>query len=319
VTAIVALDPAGRLVWSWSRGGTTLAGGSQRLQTAQTTEAEPDRIERGRTRQPFVVTSDLARLGSDWLSWSVQLGVSPTRVVLVGDPAAVDGALDAAAIGRELSRIRPDAPIDMVREEDPIGATLARLAGRDLSNGQTGLSELTERPGRAHRAMYRWGAVALLLAAVAVGTVAWRFLAIGSDVKSQVSDLQSTFVDIATDNGLSVGPGAMMDLQLRIDALKSQQVDLRGIDDPRPVLEELEALSFVLASDDFRLRELTISPLSITLKIEVDETGMYEELNQSIRQIAGSTVEWRSTVAPRGNNALECSFTGTWPTAEGEN
>lgn len=320
VTGIILLDPAGRLVWVWSRGGTTLAGGTQRLQTVQTTATEPDRLERGSTRQAFVVESDLGRLGTDWLSWSVQLGVAPTRVVIVGDPARVDDALDAGAIGRVLTRMRPDTPIDIVTETDPVGATLARLAGRGPRPGSTGISELTERPGRAHRAMYRWGAVALLCAAAAVGAVAWRLLSVGNGVGEQINGLQQTFVTIATDNGLGVGSTTMLDLELRIEQLRAEQVDLNSIEPPPPVLEMLESLSFILASDDFRLKELSISPLSITLKVEVDETGMYESLTQSLRNIAGPAVDWRSTITTaRGTDAIEASFTGMLPKSEGQN
>jgi hypothetical protein len=143
---------------------------------------------------------------------------------------------------------------------------------------------------------------------------------VGSEVNSQINDLQQTFVTIATDNGLSVGPSTMMDLELRIEQLRSQQVDLNSIEPPPPVLEVLESLSYILASDDFRLKELTISPLSITLKVEVDETGMYESLTQSLRNIAGPSIDWRSTITTqRGTDAIEASFTGMLPKTEGQN
>jgi hypothetical protein len=318
VTGVVVLDPAGRLVWAWSRAGKALAGGTQRLQTLRTVETEPDRLEQGSTRQPIVTEADLARLGTDWLSWSMQLGVTPTRIVVVGQPAEVDGGLDSAGIGRTLGKIRPDAPIDIVPDDDPIGTTLAQLAGRNSCN-EAGITELTNRPGRTHRAMYRWSAVALLLAAGAVGVAASRFLNVADEINIQIADLGREYLGIANDNNLNLAT-ASLDLERKIEQLEKEQVDVSSlVDKPRPLLKELEALSFVLASDDLTLREITMSELSITVKVQVDETETYEALSQAISSIAGSVVEWRSTVAPRGQNILECTFTGSWPRREGEN
>jgi len=318
VTGVVVLDPAGRLVWAWSRAGEALAGGTQRLQTVRTVDAEPDRLERGATRQPIVTEDDLARLGNDWLAWSMQLGVTPTRIVVVGHPSNIDGGLDSAGIGRTLGRIRPDAPIDIVPDDDPIGTTLSQLAGREPCN-QSGISELTDRPGRVHRAMYRWSAVALLLAAGAVGVFASRFLRVSDEIETQISELGRDYLGVANENNLNLAT-ASLDLERKIEQLKKNQVDVSSlVVKPRPLLEELEALSFVLASDDLTLREITMSELSITVKVQVAETETYEALSQAILSISGSVVEWRSTVAPRGSNALECTFTGSWPSQEGEN
>lgn len=317
VTGVIVLDPIGRLVWAWSRGGDILAGGSQRIQTVRFGEAEPDRIERGKTRQPVVTESDVARVASDWFSWSMQLGVTPTRIVVVGDPAEVEGGLDARGIGAALSKARPDAPVDIIHEEDPIGRTLAFLAGRD-PRPKGGISELTERPGRAHRAMYRWAAVALLLAAGAVGAVAWRFLGVAGEIDGRVTDLSRRYSEVAKGAGLSPAT-ARMDADRRIAELEGNQPNVADIvGKPRPVMAELEALSFVLASDDMTLQEIVFTELTVSLRVQVQSTEAFEALNQSIRSISGSTLEWRSSFSP-SRDTIIATFTGQWPSPEGQN
>jgi len=317
VTGIILLDPAGRLVWTWSRGGEILAGGSQRIQTVRFGESEPDRLERGRTRQPVVAASDVARVASDWFAWSMQLGVTPTRIVVVGDPAEVEGGLDASGIGAALGKARPDAPVDIVREEDPVGRTLSFLAGREPP-ARAGISELTERPGRVHRAMYRWAAVALLVAACAVGAVAWRFLTIAGEVDGQIRQINKDYVDVAGEGGLNIAT-ARLDADRRIAELEGSQPDVASIvGKPNPVLAELEALSFVLASDDMTLQEIVFTDLTVSLKVQVQTTEAFEALNQSIRSISGSVLDWRSTFSP-SRDTIICTFTGQWPTSEGQN
>ena len=317
VTGVILLDPVGRLVWAWSRGGEILAGGTQRIQTVRFGEGEPDRIERGRTRQPVVTASDVARVASDWFAWSMQLGVTPTRIVVVGDPAEAEGGLDAPGIGSALGRARPDAPVDIVREEDPIGRTMAYLAGRE-PRGRAGISELTDRPGRVHRAMYRWAAVALLLAAGAVGAVAWRFLGIAGEVDGKVRAINKSYVDVATDAGLSVAT-ALLDADRRKAELEANAPDIASIvGTPKPVLPELEALSFVLASDDMTLQEIVFTELTVSIKVQVQSTEAFEALSQSIRSISGSVLDWRQTFS-QVRDTIVCTFTGQWPTSEGQN
>lgn len=309
---VVLLDPAGRLVWSWSRGGRLIAGGSMRILTERASESAPEVIERGRTRLTLVRDDDIARLSTEWLAWSLQLGTAPARIVIVGEPS--EGGLSSARIGRMLAERWPQATIDFVREQDPIGATLGRLAGHGVA-GASGIDELTNRPGRAHRAMYRWAAVALFCAAGVLGALAFHVLESGGTMKDAASSMTRAYVELAGKEGLSPAT-ALLDLQGAIEKASKANIDPTTIEVPRPVLHELEALSFVLSSDELTLRELTISPLSITLKVEVAQTGQYEALAQSMRAVSGSVVEWRDTVNARGG-VVEATFTGSWPRSPG--
>ncbi|KAA0217246.1 MAG: hypothetical protein DYG94_01590 [Leptolyngbya sp. PLA3] len=306
--AVVLLDPAGRLVWSWSRGASLIAGGSMRILTERASESAPETIERGRTRLALIRDDDIARLGAEWLAWSLQLGTAPARIVIVGEPG--EGGLTSAQIGSALSQRWPQTTIDFVREQDPIGATLGRLTGRDGAS-PAGINELTNRPGRAHRAMYRWAAVALCCAAGVLGTLAYHVLESGAKTQAAGTSVTNAYAELAGSEGLNPAT-ALLDLQSAIEKASKAAIDPSTIEAPRPVLQELEAMSFVLSSDELTLRELTISPLSITLKVEVAQTEQYEALAQSIRAVSGSVVEWRNTLNARGG-VVEATFTGDWP------
>ncbi|MCL4221336.1 MAG: hypothetical protein KJZ65_08195 [Phycisphaerales bacterium] len=310
--ATVLLDPSGRLVWSWSRGGRLIAGGAMRILTERASESAPETIERGHTRLALVRDDDIARLGAEWLAWSLQLGTAPTRILVIGEPS--EGGLSSAQIGRALTDRWPQATIDFVREQDPIGTTLGRLAGRDVTD-PVGIAELTNRPGRAHRAMYRWAAVALLCAAGVLGALAFHILESGGEMKAAATSVTNAYVELAGKEKLNPAT-ALLDLQAAIEKASKAAIDPSTIEAPRPVLQELEALSFVLSSDELTLRELTISPLSITLKVEVAQTEQYEALARAIRSVSGSVVEWRDTLNPRGG-IVEATFTGSWPRSPG--
>lgn len=310
--ASILFDPAGRLVWSWSRGGHLLAGGSMRILTERASEAAPDTIERGRTRLALVRGEDIARLGAEWLAWSLQLGVAPSRVVIVGEPS--EGGLSAADLGRTISERWHDATIDFVREQDPVGATLARLADREPAS-QKGISELANRPGRAHKAMYRWTAAALFCGAGVLGVLAWRILASAGTFQDQAGTVSRSYAELCAEEGLAL-PTAIPDLDILIKQASKPAIDPSKVFPTVPVLQELEALSFVLGNDQLTLRELTINPISLTLKVEVAQTEMYEALSQSIRSVSGSTVEWRDTLNPR-QTTVEATFSGSWPRSPG--
>jgi hypothetical protein len=167
-TAVVLLDPLGRLVWSWSQSGNLLAAGSIRLYASELG---------GGATSLHVSRQDVARLATDWLSWTAQLGMAPRRVLCL-TPETDPGELDPAGLARALSEAMPDASVDLATMPDPVGATLARLV--DLppsvlprpSEPRSSLVALSHRRGRAHKALYRWSSLALI--AMAVGSGGWR-------------------------------------------------------------------------------------------------------------------------------------------------
>lgn len=167
-TAVLLIDPAGRMVWSWSRGGMLVAGGSMRLRliapapqaadgAAQPTsdpfapvdiadaaasarrigEPEGGAAAEAPERLPEASTPEVGRLVADWLAWSAQLGASPQRVAIFGPatlPAPMAGGLPPS-FGQALAKTWPGATVDMAEHDDPIGYTLQRLAGTSGSSG----------------------------------------------------------------------------------------------------------------------------------------------------------------------------------------
>lgn len=304
VVAVVLIDPVGRLVWSWSSGGDVLAGGSVRVQSRRDEAGE----------RAIVAGSDVGRVVTEWLAWSVQLGRAPGRVLIVGEPG--DEGLSAGEIGQGFVRAMPGVSVDFVRDADPIGTTLAKLADRDATGGR-GIEELANRPGRSHRAMYRWSAAALLGGAAVLGVGAWRISSLSAGLKSQAAAVSNQYIAMVQEQNLAL-PTALLDLEQKIGALQRSRVDLSTvIQPPRPVLAELEALSYVLASDEIVLKEISVTSVALSVKVEVPDTPTFEALSQALRSVSGSVIaDWRPNVQQRGAR-LECTFTGQWPAREG--
>jgi hypothetical protein len=321
VVAVILLDPAGRLVWSWSHAGRWLAGGALRVPTRRHDERAIEHASAPASQpMPVISAADIGRLGADWLAWSMQIGCLPARTIIIGEPADDGDALSAPALAAALRRSIPDTAVDFIREPDPVGATLAKLADRDRAL-DAGLSDLTNRPGRSHRAMYRWSALALLGAAGLLGASAWKIWNTASGYAAQGRQIDNDYVTLVKEQDLPL-PTALLDLDRQITALKQSRVDLSSvIQPPRPILAELEALSLVLASDEITLKELSVTAVSVSIKADVADTRTFEELNQAIRSVAGSSIasgSWRTNVVQRGSR-VECTFTGTWPEREGGN
>ena len=337
-TAVVLLDPSvPRLVWTWSHAGGLIAAGATRLtgHSPRPAEGEGGLASGG----PCVVTEeDAGKLAAAWLSWSAQLGVAPQRVVIVGRLIpALDAAIEAVAgprgVGTSpslsageltelIERRWPGASVTHADEDDPIGATLVRLgavAGDEPTGagggGRTELTELTTRPGRAHRGMYRWTALALVALAIAVFAGAWRvFGAAGEahDIADQAqANRRALLEDI--DPGLIVSPSPDMVLESRISELR------RGTTVPdawiqRDILPEVDAISFVIGYDAVDMRELNIGPAAASLTLVVDNIAQGEELVQALRDIGGAGLQWPRVEWRTEGNRVIGSVTGQWRT-----
>lgn len=79
--ATVVIEPRGRLVWCWSRAGELLVGGSMRLRTGVPATTAEDGAEA--TPAAIFGADEVHRLATEWLSWSVQTGCSPSHVTCV--------------------------------------------------------------------------------------------------------------------------------------------------------------------------------------------------------------------------------------------
>jgi hypothetical protein len=168
VTAQVLVDPSGRLVWGWSRGGKLVAAGTQRLRrsVADFGAAEPEpaegvenarRLPAGETGAEAgggggsaavveVSRVDVGRVVTDWLAWSLQLGCAPARIVCLAPSSTVCSELSgdlpvssgAQAVARTLAERWPGAATLGQVDEDPVATTLRRLGEGPLRRAGSG-------------------------------------------------------------------------------------------------------------------------------------------------------------------------------------
>jgi hypothetical protein len=296
--AVLMVDPAGSLVWAWTREGELVAGGAMRLATrarglerdaAGNSSAASDGLitaqQAAAAKNPSppadaptpmgpgedvalidFTPADAGRLTMDWLAWSAQLGHCPRRVVclsvptLTGGPDAGSGGPEALA--RNLARVWPNATIDGAVHQDPVGATLARLAGLGAQGDDPApapadasalpveqrpravLTGLSSRPGRADRRLYQWVAAALAAGALVVGALGWKVQQSSDDARAAAADLSAQRLKLlkdlesrGVDPTLSKTPfKAPERLNAALGRLREQAAQLKP---PRPYLTEL--------------------------------------------------------------------------------
>lgn len=316
--AVVLLDAeGGRLVWSWSSRGAMLAGGSIRLRSARSGEDAPGGA--------IVCDADLGRLAAEWLSWSVQLGQAPARVVCVGAvDGKAEGGLNAAAVGASLGSRWPGATVDLVDEPDPIGLTLRRnVAAEDLgarvspdaAPQRSSLVALSRRPGRAHRSMHAWAALALGIAAVGVGAVAWHVRGEAAAVRERVDqarrDRTAALQEI--DPALVTSLAPKLDLETKVREAREALSTPTGFDPPHPVLAQLEAMTLVIGAREIELGSIELDNLSVSVAVRVDDVRLVEQIDQGLRAVAGGHVRWRDRRARNlRDGVIETTYTGLW-------
>ncbi|MGD9690087.1 MAG: hypothetical protein AB7K52_10580 [Phycisphaerales bacterium] len=308
VSAIVAIDPEGRLCWSWSRAGRLLAAGSQRLrrlEVARGPDAPPQAATPPGTRlRPEnavveVSSADSGRLVSDWLAWSAQLGVAPARIVCLGPGDVVATGLPAgtglAALGQVLASAWPGAHAAAIEDNDPVASTMLRLAGAEeddhaderLAPAPAQLVDLSSRPGRMNRSMHWWLAAAGLAGACVLGALAWRVdnaaravdLAATAErgVRTEIlKQVESAFPNITRDPD----PGRV--LAAGLTQLRKTREDKTP---ERPIAAALERLiSTAQDVPNLKLKKFTISSINLTIDFVVPDAEPGGVLLQRLRE-----------------------------------
>ena len=308
------VDRAGRLVWAWSRGTCLAAAGSMRL-------PRPDALPEA---CPRLAPHDLGRLATDWIGWSAQLAASPASWVMVLPQAAWS---EEAPLGESVSGVWPGATADILLDDDPVGLALTRLAGAidDTGGGRraapgAALEGLSNRPGRPHRLMYLAAAAAVGMAAIATGAAAWRVQDAASEARVEARKLRTQWRDQATGIHAPASEITVRDnevvflLQDELDRRRKALMPAQNEPD-MPVLEELEALSFVLGNPDYQLERLSVTSYNVLIEVVVPDTPAFEELLESLPRIGGSRIAtWTSEVRELGGQGVRCTFTGLWRT-----
>jgi hypothetical protein len=288
-TGILLIDePGARLIWCWTSQGHLLAAGSQRLGESGTK----------------IDDAVLSRMTNDWLAWSVQLGFGPSRMVCVMPEASGPTSVGTGAMYRILGRLWPNATVEMIAKDDPIGATLRELAVQESPvaspDPRQHLVALSQRPGRSHRALYRAGAMALVAGAIATAGVGWRLWGAASMARTRADGIDASIREtIAAAMGAKAGESPDLftferELSRRRDASRAP----KGITPPKPILRELETIATVVGSlaashPSVTLNELTVGNMTIRVRVTVPDTATGDELIEAIKQISGSFAEWR--------------------------
>jgi hypothetical protein len=317
VSAVAMVDPDGRLVWAWSRAGELLAGGVMRLPVRTGVQ---------------IARPEVGRLAADWLSWSLQLGCAPTRVVVLSPPLEMGAdALSPAQLGTELGKVWPGATVDLAVHDDPISATLLRLAGVvedqpqpvDPEDGRQALLMLSQRPGRAHRAMYRWVALALLVGSVALGAVAIKAWRGAAAARAEAREARGSLREMVAAEALPPNADVMQQelaqetprqfVEQRVADLRRQMNPNGGLQPAKPILAELDALSFVLGNPDFQLMDISLDDAAVLVTVQVPDTPTGEALVASIRSVSGSRVAaWQERWQDPGEGRRSLLLMGQW-------
>jgi len=331
-------------MWCWSvRGGVAtsgsarLAGGIARAGGPVKEEGLQRRTDSVEVESPSVrVTSGvLARVSTEWLAWSSQLGLAPTKAVVVAPCSALEvgppeangsGGLDAPGIAAALRRVLPDATIDVVDDDDPVGLTLRRLAElhddhapvvtEEPGNLRKGLTALTRRPGRAHKAMYQWSAAALIAACVALGAIAIWLRGAAQSYESQAATLKNSRTSLleSVDQTLLRSPFPVRDLERQVNEARNAKPP---IEPSPPVIAELDTLSLLLGSDEYKLGSLSVNRLGGSFNVTVPDIGAAEDLREALRDIYGSGLIWSDPSITESGQNLTVRAQGYWPEPEG--
>lgn len=322
LTAVVLVEGPDRLIWSWSDAGALVAAGSIRLDGKPSARVG-DEGEAPETRSPLG-EHHVARLASEWLGWSLQVGRGPGRVICVVPPVAagVRTADGEEPVGARLARVWPQASVDAAVMEDPIGATLRRALAAEPDpvalggDPRTGLVALSHRPARAHRRLYQWSALAIGVGAAALAAAAWRIDARAASASEAAAtmrqEIRQTIEQVYPPAMIAPG-GPVLELQKRVSELESK-FSAKAPDPPMPILQEIEALSNVLGSDMIELEELGVAGLSIVVIVRVPDLATFELLRDALPEVSGSqAVNWTSTqVGGAGGEGLRYQLTASW-------
>ncbi len=304
--AVVAIDHAGaRLVWAWSRAGVLQACGSMRLRTARA-PALPGATGDAPAE---VHEHDVARLAADWLGWSAQTGLCPARVVVVGRPG--DAGMSPREIGAALTRAWPGALTDLIACDDAVAETLRRtLDARHLN----AFAPLSERPTRAHRGAYRAAAGALLAGAACLVVLAVLLFGRAGDTRERIAQTRRERAAALerVDPSLVLDPMPLGVLDTRIASVERRTGGLR-VESPRPILNELETISLVVAMPGVTLEEIGLTDTIVTVKTRVPNVRAAEEIDQALRRVGGSRLRWNDPRISAGQgDRINAVYHASW-------
>ncbi|MCB9844975.1 MAG: hypothetical protein H6811_03165 [Phycisphaeraceae bacterium] len=317
IIAIVLIDPSGRLVWSWSEDAALLAAG---------TAALPRRDDGPAVTEPLV-----GRVAAEWLAWVGQIGKTPGRVLIIGPRSLGEhGGLDGPGIGGALTRSWPHTSVDLALVDDPIGETLDRLSAFRATGicppedpGRAAV-DLSHRPGRAHRSMYRWLGLILVIGAVILGMVAWTLSRSADRTRQAAAEFKAQIRTVYEPFELEPASGFIAVENLRQFA-QQQRETLRPAADltpAPPILAELETMMLVLPdyfAAGLELRSVVMNSIRAEIVVAAPQNEMFFQLWESLATIGGSALRWsqpslqnQGRTSASESSLIEARLVGAW-------
>jgi len=323
VAAIILIDLRGRLLWCWTAKGELLAGGSMRL-------AAPAAVGRA----PFPTPADAARLTNDWIAWGSQLGIVPRRVACIAadDPVGVgedSASFHAGHFGAKLAGAWGGAGVDLVLDQDPVGATLARLASatadaRPDEAAISGIDGLSHRPGKLHRRMHTWIALGIVAGAALAGGAAWKLRTSAAQLTEAARAEDSRWRELVQASYPNIMKLPNVDPEAELNKIltrNEQERERNKIEPMRPIMHELETLSMALADPEVELESIAFSGganASVIITVFVPEIKQGEGVFKSLSSISGSNIEsWQQPSFSPAGAKVKAVFTGRWRNAKG--
>jgi hypothetical protein len=341
VTGVIIVEKTGMLSWAWQRSGKLLAGGSMRLRTTRAA-SEPGLQVAGNdevTIEP--ARADVGRLVTEWLAWSTQLGLAPSRIIAMAPKSLSDGELGQqyqrnsgiAALASALGHAWSGADVAAVVEDEPLGATFDRLIkmGATLQSKAlsepapaTDLLELSRRPGKAVRLAHHWAGVAMLALAGVLGVVGFMAHRSVSGVRAQAAEYVSQREELITKVRTVI---PKLNLEGELDPAGVISSRLKKLEDDRRNLSKAEepclseTLRFLEAAGelpDATLTNFTINSVSIALSsFTFKDSAMGPALIERLDAMAPTTKRWLKWTG-RGRTSdgkSEFNLSGTWQDA----
>lgn len=332
IASVLIQEPPGEILWTWSQGGALLCAGSIKLRESVD---EPPAVEPapGRANLRLIDTqdpdqppgepptsvvevgrSDIGRLATDWLGWSVQTGLAPQRISVAGASSITCNGLEfdlpdmlgVAAVAAGIGKAWPGVPVAAAVNDDPVATTLRRMidvenlgtllpAGPMAVDPRQSITTLSTRPGRASRKLHLWGGLALLAGGAAVAVLGVRAGRSARELAGQLDGIVATreeFFTQAKKYGAVITPATPEPVALLRSKVNEKLAQRRELREEDPLIAELAR--FLQASEGVQGLELRALSLN---------SGMLATAEFLAREDAGPTflerIRATRTGAPR--------------------
>ena len=317
VTCVMSHDAVrGQVDWAWADGDGLLAGGSV---------SSGDLLgEKGEAS----ASAAMQRMAMDWLTWSSQLGMSAERAHVVGPGAEV--------LAQAWKRAYSDRQVEAKASSDGRAMSIEALVKRadtagtsdDASSSRRCLGRLTRRPTRKTRKRYQAAALACLVGAAAIGSIAvWmnRTVETWDRRANEAREEARERIEDRWPSGIEGRPTSLVSVAAQLyDQDLRESRDVRLPPRPLPIFDELsrvasmlvdvEATTYEEASEEeregwmIRLQSLKMDEAQGRLNLRVPERRVATRVRERLSD-EGALMTWSAMTS---GQVEAPGYTGTW-------